>query len=261
MIMIKPDWERSNIKLWKNDCFNILPQIKSKSIDLILADLPYGITACEWDKALPMDKLWEQYLRVAKDNTAIILTAVQPFAWMLCASMPDLFRYDIIWEKPNGTNPLLVKKQPFRCHEHILVFYKKQPTYNPQMAFGYKTYSGFSDSSKKIGEAYSGKEENLPSKHKNNTDGSRYPRSVQLFAQDRSGHPTKKPVELFRWLVKTYSNEGDKVLDNTMGEGTTGVACAIENRGFYGIEINQDFFATAQQTIERALNTNGKLDI
>ncbi len=253
MEIIPPTWEYDGIQLWQNDCFNIFPQIKSGSIDMILADLPYGMTACKWDRTLPLNILWKEYIRIIKSNGVIVLTAAQPFTWKLCSSNPEWFKYELIWEKPNGTNPLLVKKQPFRTHENILVFYQKQPTYNPQMTYGHSSYSGFNDTSKFIGEVYNGfgdEVKNLTSRHKNNLDGSRYPRSVQKFPQDRSGHPTKKPTELMSWLIRTYTNIGDIVVDNTMGEGTTGVACVKENRRFIGIELNQEYFNTAVLNIK-----------
>lgn len=245
-----------NYTLYNDDCFNIFNIIKNKSIDLILADLPYGTTACSWDSILPLDKLWEEYIRIIKDNGVIVLTASQPFTWKLCASNPKWFKYEIIWEKPNGTNPLLVKKQPFKVHENILVFYKNKPTYNPQMVYGNSNYSGFTDKNKSIGEVYSGSEgsKKLISKHKNNLDGSRYPRSIQKFSQDRTGHPTKKPVELMSWLIKTYTNINEIVLDNTMGEGTTGVSCIKTKRDFIGIELNKKYFDVAVNSIKDAEN-------
>lgn len=249
--IINPQWKKDNIALYCEDCFKIFPFVQNGSIDMILADLPYGTTACKWDSVLPLSELWKEYNRIIKPNGAIVLTATHPFTWKLCASNPKMFRYELIWEKSNGTNPLLVKKQPFRVHENILVFYKKQPTYNPQMTYGHSTYRGFKDESKFIGEVYNGKEDSkhLISKHKNNTDGSRYPRSVQKFSQDRSGHPTKKPTDLMAWLIRTYTNENETVMDNTMGEGTTGVACVRENRKFIGIEINPEYFNTAIKNI------------
>jgi len=233
--------------LYHGDSFEAMALLEDESVDMILADLPYGTTACAWDSILPLDKLWAEYKRIIKPNGAIVLTAAQPFTWKLCASNPEMFKYELIWEKPNGTNPMLVKKQLFCAHENILVFYKKQPTYNPQKTYGHSTYSGFHDANKSIGEVYGGKsKKNAPiSKHKKNTDGSRYPKSVQKFSQDRSGHPTKKPVDMFRWLIRSYSNEGDVVLDNTMGEGTTAVAALMENRKVIGIEMNQEYVARA----------------
>jgi site-specific DNA-methyltransferase (adenine-specific) len=239
------------LQLFNKDCFDILPTLKDGSIDLILADLPYGQTACDWDSVLPLDKLWEQYTRILKENGVVILTATQPFTWKLCSSKPDWFRYEIIWEKPNGTNPLLVKVQPFRVHENVLVFYKKQPTYNPQMLSG-KPYNGYSNDNKTIGEIFSGSgtdNRGLTSRHRENPGGTRYPRSVIRCKQDRSGHPTKKPVELMSWIIKTYSNPGDLVLDNTMGEGTTGVACMMDGRRFIGIELDKKYYDIAVESI------------
>lgn len=246
--MIPPTWTNNDISLWHDDCFNIFPQIQDKSVDLILCDLPYGTTACSWDSILPLDQLWNHYKRIIKDNGAIVLTASQPFTWKLCASNPEWFKYEIIWEKPNGTNPLLIKKQPFKVHENILVFYNKQPTYNPQMTYGHDTYGGFEDANKEIGEVYGG---DLISKHRENIDGSRYPRSVQRFPQDRGGHPTKKPVFLMEWLILTYSNEGEMVLDNCMGEGSTGIACINFKRKFMGIEKEKKYFDRAKEDMEK----------
>jgi DNA modification methylase len=256
--------EHTNIKtsqfeVWNDDCFNVFPLIYSNSIDMILADLPYGTTACKWDSVLPLDLLWKEYTRILKPNGVVVLTASQPFTWKLCASNPDWFKYEIIWEKPNGTNPLLVKKQPFKVHENILVFYKKQPTYNPQMTYGHTTYSGFSDENRTLGEVFSGgnNDTKLTSKHKENIDGSRYPRSIQKFAQERGKHPTKKPVELMRWLIRTYTNPGDVVLDNTMGEGTTGVAALLEKRKFLGIELEGKYYVTGLRSLNKLFKKKG----
>lgn len=246
-------WKKNNITLYLDDCFAILPTLESHSIDMILADLPYGVTACSWDSVLSLDLLWKEYKRIIKRNGAIVLTATQPFAWKLCASNSDWFRYEIIWEKPNGTNPLLVAKQPFRCHENILVFYQYQPTYHPQMMYGKSTYKEFNDSSKSIGEAYAGTANTLISKHKSNTTGARFPRSVQKFEQDRSGHPTKKPVALMSWLIRTYTEKNERVLDNTMGEGTTAVACVQEQRQCIGIELDSLYFETACRSVEQEM--------
>ena len=149
-----PTWERENVLLWLGNCFDYLPMIKDHSIDLILADLPYGLTSCGWDSVLPLDQLWVEYKRVIKENGAVVLTSAQPYTWKLCSSNPEWFKDEIIWEKPNGTNPTLVKLRPFRVHENILIFYAKQPTYNPQMSFGHSNYSGFEDLTKTIGVVY-----------------------------------------------------------------------------------------------------------
>ena len=256
---MRPTWRKTScgIKLWQADCFAVFPSLSEHSVDLILADLPYGTTACAWDQQrFPLDLLWKEYARVMKPSAAVILTAAQPFAWQLCASKPEWFRYEIIWEKPNGTCPMLVHQQPFRVHENILVFYARQPTYHSQKTYGHARSSAFEDATKTIGEAYSGSAQGsrLISRHRANVDGSRYPRSVQRFEQDRSGHPTKKPVALMRWLIRSYSNPGDVVMDNTMGEGTTGVACVHEQRQFLGIEKDATYYDSAKAHIRAALS-------
>ena len=240
------------------DCFEVLPYVADKSVDLVLCDLPYGITALGWDSTLPLDKLWVEYKRVLKRRGVVILTSAQPFTWKVCASNPSWFKDEIIWEKPNGTNPLQTAFRPFRVHENILVFYDEQPTYNPQMTYGHPQYSGFEDLTKYIGEVYNGddpgKEKKLISKHRKNTDGSRFPRSIQRFAQDRGGeHPTKKPVDLMAWLVRSYTNPGDLVLDNTMGAGTTCVASLKEGRAFIGIELDTIYYERAVLAVKREL--------
>lgn len=262
---IKYENVEKNYEIYNEDCFKIFPSIEDGSVDLILADLPYGVTACSWDSVLPLDKLWEEYKRIIKSNGAIVLTATQPFTWKLCSSNPYMFKYDIIWEKPNGTNPLLIKKQPFKVHESLLVFYNKQPTYNPQMTYGSSKYKSYENEDKTLGEVFSGskeKKQSLISLHRANTDGSRYPRSVIRCPQDRSGHPTKKPVALMSWIINTYTNMGETVLDNTMGEGTTGVASIINNRKFIGMEISKQYFEVAQNSmdnISEKVIQNGRL--
>ena len=248
--------------IWHADCFTVFPTLPDGSVDLILADLPYGRTACGWDTPLDLPALWAAYTRLLKPKGAVILTATQPFTWQLCASNPAWFKYELIWQKPNGTNPLLVHKQPFRVHENILVFYQQQPTYNPQKTTGHGTSAAFADPSKTLGEAYSGPKKRgnrLISMHRANTDGTRFPRSVQNFDQERTGHPTKKPVALMAWLIRTYSHPGDLVLDNTMGEGTTGVACLQEGRGFLGMEQDAAYFNTATLALQQARPRQGVL--
>ena len=243
--------------IYCGDTFEGMAMIDDGTVDMLLVDLPYGTTACAWDSVLPLDKLWKEYNRIVKENGAMVFTASQPFTWNLCASNPDNFRYTLVWEKPNGTNPLLVKKQPFKVHEDIVVFYRKQPTYNPQMTYGHSKYSGFSGN-KNIGEVFTGGDKNGPkSQHSQNKDGGRYPRSVLKFAQDRTGHPTKKPVDLFRWLIRTYTNPGDLVLDNTIGEGTTAVAAIMENRRVIGIEQNPKYVDRILKDLEQASKVHG----
>lgn len=233
------------VKLYCEDCLKILPTLESNSIDMVLVDLPYGTTACKWDSIIPLDNLWGQYNRICKENAAMVFTASQPFTTILAASNIENFRYEWIWEKPQGTNPMNSKVMPLKSHENILVFYRKKPTYNPQMWYS-TPYSGFSSDVSKIGEVY-GKAQ---SKHRNNPEGSRYPKTVLKFKQEKGLHPTQKPLALMEYLIQTYTNCGDVVLDNTMGSGTTGVAAVNQRRNFIGIEMNQEYFKVAENRIQ-----------
>jgi site-specific DNA-methyltransferase (adenine-specific) len=240
----------NEVKLYNGDCLNIMKEIEDNSIDLILADLPYGTTACKWDTIIPLDKLWIQYNRIIKKNGAIVLNAQQPFTTTLAYSNIKNFRYEWIWEKPQGTNPLNAKVMPLKSHENILVFYKSKPTYNPQMWIS-TPYSGFKNHNKKIGEVYG----SIGSQHRDNPSGERYPKSILRFKQEKGFHPTQKPVEMMEYMIKTYTNENELVLDNTMGSGTTGVAAVNTNRNFIGIEHDKKYFEIAKNRIEKAQNT------
>lgn len=231
------------------DCLELLPDIPEGSVDMVLCDLPYGTTACAWDSVIPMNKLWEQYNRVCKPNAAMVFTAVQPFTTVLAASNLENFRYEWIWEKPQGTNPMNAQVMPLKAHENILVFYKKKPTYNPQMWYS-TPYSGFSSNTKKIGEVYG----EATSKHRDNPDGSRYPKTILKFKQEKGFHPTQKPVDLMRYLIRTYTNEGDVVLDNTMGSGTTCVAAALERRKYIGMESDSGYYDIAVTRVNEVAN-------
>ena len=232
------------VNLHLGDCLDILPTLADNSVDMVLVDLPYGTTACKWDSTIPLDKLWEQYNRICKEDGAMVFTAAQPFTTILVASNLKNFRYEWIWEKPQGVNPLQAKVMPLKSHENILVFYRKKPTYNPQMWYS-TPYSGFSSDTSKIGEVYA----QAQSKHRDNPDGSRYPKTILRFRQEKGLHPTQKPVYLMEYLIKTYTNAGDTVLDNTMGSGTTGVACVNTSRKFIGIENNEEYFHIAKERI------------
>lgn len=236
------------IQLYHGDCIEVMKNIPDNSVDLILADLPYGTTACAWDTIIPFDKLWEQYNRIKKPTTAIVLTASQPFTTILINSNIAAFKYEWIWEKHQGTNFLLAKKMPLKKHENICVFYDKLPTYNPQKTYGHKVYSGFTtETNATSGEVYS----EIKSQHQQN-DGSRYPTSILKFPKEKFGlHPTQKPFKLMEYLVLTYSNQGDTVLDNTMGSGTTGIAAKHNNRSFIGIEKEEKYFDIASKRINR----------
>lgn len=244
------------VKLYFGDCLDILPTIADNSVDMILCDLPYGATACKWDSIIPLDKLWNEYNRICKETAAMVFTAAQPFTTILASSNLDNFRYEWIWEKPQGTNPMNAKVMPLKSHENILVFYRKKPVYNPQMWYS-TPYSGFSSETSRIGEVYG----SAKSKHKDNPEGTRYPKTVLKYKQEKGLHPTQKPVELMRYLIRTYSNKNNVILDNTMGSGTTGVASILENRNFIGIENDEKYFSIAKERIETTEENNKKSNL
>ena len=237
-------------KLYNGNCLDLMRDIPDASIDLILCDLPYGTTQNKWDTIIPFEQLWTEYLRIIKPKGNIILMANQPFTSMLVVSNTKLFKYSLVWNKVNRiTGHLNAKKQPLRITEDILVFYKKLGCYNPQMTQGSKAYtvSGSSGSS------------NYGATKKVITvnDGSRYPTNIINIRADRRSaegrlHPTQKPVELMEYLIKTYSNKNDIVLDNTMGPGTTGVACMNLRRKFIGMELDTKYFKIAETRIKQA---------
>ena len=230
------------------DCLERMKEIESGTVDMILCDLPYGTTCCSWDAVIPFEQLWSEYERVVKENGAIVLFGAHPFTAVLACSNLKLFRYEWIWEKPSATGFMNAQLQPLRAHENALVFYKSQPTYNPQKTYGHERKTA---KRKDIGSEHYGKQLNI--KAYDSTE--RYPRSVQVFSSDKQKanyHPTQKPVALCEYLIRTYTNEGDLVLDNTMGSGTTGVACVNTGRNFIGIEKEGKYFAIAQERIALA---------
>ena len=233
-----------NCNLYLGDCLELLPKLKDNSVDLLLTDLPYGTTACRWDSVLPLDKLWEQYKRICTDNAAMVFTAAQPFTTALAASNLQDFRYEWIWVKPQGTNPMNAKIMPLKAHENILVFYRKKPVYNPQMWYS-TPYEGFSSDTSKIGEVYG----SAQSRHRDNPTGSRYPKTILEFKQEKGLHPTQKPQPLMEYLIKTYSNPGQVVLDNCMGSGTIGAAAIALDRSFIGMESDKEYFEIAKNRI------------
>lgn len=238
-------------ELYKGDCLNIMMTLPEKSVDMILCDLPYGTTQCKWDTIISFESLWNCYNRVIKENGAIVLTAAQPFTSNLICSNIDNFKYTLVWEKSKATGYLNAKKQPMRAHEDICVFYKKPPVYNPQMTSGDPYNKG---KALRNTEVYRGQVETLVK----NDDGKRYPRSVIYFKTAESEgeviHPTQKPVSLFEYLIKTYTNEGDIVLDNCIGSGTTAIACIRSGRGFIGIEYEQKYYEMAATRIKEEIN-------
>jgi site-specific DNA-methyltransferase (adenine-specific) len=230
------------VQLMQGDCMELMPTITSASVDLVLCDLPYGMTSNKWDAVLPLPALWSEYNRL---TNCVVLTAMQPFSSALVMSNPRNLRYEWIWEKENGTGFLNAKKQPLRTHEQILVFYRSQPSYNPQMTKG-KPYICHS------GDNSSANYRQMERARTINT-GTRYPTTVLRFQRDSSRvHPTQKPVALMEYLIRTYTNQGGSVLDNCMGSGTTGVACVMSGRNFIGIEQNPEYFAIAQSRIAEA---------
>ena len=225
--------------------------IPNKSIDLILCDLPYSTTKNKWDKSIDLPSLWGGYERIIKDNGCIALFAQTPFDKILGASNLPLLKYEWIWEKQQGTGFLNAKKMPLKIHENVLIFYKKPPIYNPQMRKGFKPYKCLS------GKGSSNYGSQVQTLTENN--GERYPIDVIKFAHDKEKfHPTQKPVALLEYLIKTYTNEGDTVLDNCMGSGSTGVACVNTNSNFIGYELDENYFNIAKERIENAYENSNK---
>ena len=277
-------------KIYNEDCLIGMRDIPDKSIDAIICDLPYGVLnrsnpQAQWDNIIPIEPLWEQYERIIKDNGAIVLFAQGMFTAQLMMSNPKMWRYNLIWDKINrSTGFLNANRCPLRIHEDIVVFYKKQPTYNPQFTFeqvyhnrgagnGYKQnkagaiYGKMTNGGKKEKEDMPSFEDSemCLSGARNRCYGNfavtetkitneKYPTSIIPMDKEHDGnyhHPTQKPVELIRWLVRTYTNEGDLVLDNCMGSGTTAVACIKEKRHFIGYEITKEYFDIAQERIKQ----------
>jgi len=239
-------------KIYLGDCIEIMKGIDDKSIDMVNCDLPYGITDCKWDVVIPFDALWKQYLRVIKDNGAIVLTANQPFTTDLINSNRKYFRYEWIWEKSKASGFLNAKKMPNKAHENILIFYKKPPLYNPQK---YKVDELFLRRKRLIRKSASGNVFNIKRKETIYEDsGERYPISVlPISSVGGVEHPTQKPVLLYEYLIKTYTNENDLILDNCAGSGTTGVACINTNRNYFLIEKEEKYFETAKRRIAGAI--------
>ena len=218
---------------------------------LVLTDPPYGITACEWDKLIDLEKFWVEIKRIIKPNGAIVMTASQPFTTDLINSNREMFKYELIWDKKKGSNIMSVKNMPLKSHENILVFYNIAPTYNPQKTNGHSNYDKrkFRLNSKTFG----------MSDTQNNSfceDGSRYPKSILTFSKNwqpqKSLHSTQKPVGLFKWLIKTYSNENQLVLDCFGGSGTTAIACIETNRKYILFENNPQYFKIINDRIKSA---------
>ncbi len=235
--------ESNNI--YKGDCLELMKEIPNKSIDLILCDLPYGTTRNKWDSVLDLELLWMQYNRIIKDNGAIVLFAQTPFDKILGASNLKMLRYEWIWRKNVATGHLNVKKQPMKEHENILVFYKKLPNYKPQMTEGI-AYTNKRKQKADSGTTYMNNFTRIDTVN----NGERYPKSILEFDREIGLHPTQKPVSLLEYLIKTYTNESDVVLDNCMGSGSTIIACLNTKRQYIGIELDEDYYNIAKERIE-----------
>ena len=237
-------------KIYNDDCLEGMKRIADGSVDMILCDLPYKITRLKWDIMIPFEPLWEQYRRVIKPNGAIVLTASQPFTSALVMSNPKMFKYCWVWKKNAGSNFGCVKFQPMKEHEDILVFYSGRATYNPQMQERaesgkkrVKTTVNYSTKTELVGDSLHNNMSSL-------RPTLRYPSSVQLFNRERGLHPTQKPVALFEYLIRTYTNPGELVLDNCMGSGTTAIACMNTQRNFIGFEMDKGYYDIACKRID-----------
>jgi len=239
------------INLINDDCLKALLKIPNNSIDLILTDPPYGTTACKWDSIIPFEPMWKELKRIIKDNGCIALFGSEPFSSSLRISNIKWFRYDWVWEKTRPTGFFLAKKQPLKIHENISIFYKKQCFYNPIKKKA---------DEKKIDKRKTFNPTSNPYlggiiKNRTKDDGTRFPLSIQKFSSisQKGQHPTQKPVALLEYLIKTYTIENDRVLDFTMGSGSTGVACKNLNRNFIGIELDKEYFKIAENRINSAI--------
>lgn len=242
-------------RIYNMDCLEGMKNIPDNSVDCIICDLPYGTTRNQWDSIIPLEPLWAEYKRITKPNAAIVLFAQTPFDKVLGASNLPMLRYEWVWQKDSGTGFLNAKKMPMKIHENILVFYRELPVYNPQMRQG-KPYKS-KVSSKNLGSSNYGDADN---KGVNVVEyNGRYPISIIDISRDeKTFHPTQKPVNLIRYLVRTYTNKGGVILDNCMGSGTTAIACIKEKRHFIGFELNEEYY---KKSLERIKNEQSQLTL
>lgn len=237
------------IELIQGDCLIEYDKIERGSVDLILTDLPYGTTACKWDTIIPFEKLWKMIEWLLKPNGVFITTASQPFTSALVMSNPTMFKYSVIWEKSHPTGAHLARKRIMMKHEDILIFYNKQPIYNPQMTTGEKNHWNKKKKHKSLSQAKGSEFGEI----ENRSGNMKFPKSILYFnSPNRNGllHPTQKPIQLMEYLIKTFSNENDLVVDLTMGSGSTMVACQNTNRKGIGIELDEHYFAIAKKRVE-----------
>jgi len=243
-------------KIYQGDCLELMKQMEENSVDLILCDLPYGVTQNEADKVIDLSKLWEQYKRIIKDDGTIVLTAQQPFTTDLINSNREMFKYELIWNKELTSGFLNANRQPLRVHENILIFYKSLGTYNPQKFKGNKNHSkGSMKTDVNNNYGVYGKVDNTEE-----LGEMKHPQSIISFMKphpSKAKHPTEKPVELAEWIIQSYSNEGDLILDNCIGTGWTAIACKKFNRNFIGIDLNKDYILIAEERLLK-LNSEGK---
>ena len=241
-----------DMTLWHGDCLEEMSRIADASVDMCLTDPPFGTTQCRWDSVIPFEPMWAELKRIVKPNGAIVLHAAQPFTSALIMSNPKMFKYDWTWQKPKGTGHLNAKKQPMRDKEDIAVFYRKQCTYNPQMSRGtpYKDKAGKDHNSSSSMTGSYGSYTN----HREDNHGHRYPKQILGFGVVERGtlHSTQKPIRLSEYLIKTYTNPGDTVLDFAAGSFTTGVACKNLGRKFIGIEKDAHYFEIGKRRVEEA---------
>jgi len=245
--------------VFEEDCLDLMTYLPDSCVDMVLCDLPYGTTQNKWDSVIPLDKLWERYNRIVKKDGAIVLTSQGIFTAKLILSNEKYFKYKIVWEKSKPTNFLNAKKQPLRKHEDICIFYRNQPTFNPQMSIGKSYTKGIRK------DQYTGSYGNFRPVLVESKDGLRYPNDIVYFKTPESElegivwHPTQKPVELGRYLIRTYSNPGNIILDNTSGSGSFLVSALLEHRNFIGIEKNQDARLFKEETIDLIKITKQRL--
>ena len=241
----------SDITLMQGDCLERMKEIADGSIDMILTDPPYGTTACKWDSIIPLEPMWEQLKRIIKPNGAIVMTASQPFTSILVCSNLKMFKYEWIWEKDGGSNFATVKYQPMKEHESLLVFGKGRVIYNQIKQERIGSRKGKETITKNNGNK-NGVYGDFNKSKEYKVSELRCPRSIQRFNRERGLHPTQKPVALMEYLIKTYTNEGETILDFACGSGSTGVAAKNLNRDFIGIELNEGYFNIAKERIENA---------
>lgn len=239
-----------NFQLYCGDCLELIKGIPDETVDMVLCDLPYKETGNKWDKGIDLNFLFDEYRRVIKEDGCIALNGTFKFGVQLYNTAPDLYKYEWIWEKDNGTNAPNVNLQPFRVHEFLFIFGKGRVTNGtrvPMKYFPQKTQGKpYVQKSGRMSENWKGGLKNIVT---DNSSGLRHPKTIQKFNRDRGFHPTQKPVEMLKYFIKTYTNEGDLVLDNCMGSGSTGVACLESNRNFIGIELDKSYYDIALQRL------------